>query len=174
MPKPIHKISEYNLSYLKSKLEEKLTFRILTKLDCKKASEAIQHERDKSISESTIYRLFLLEGNKNTPYQHTLDILAQFIGHSDWFSFENYLDYHLKITLSELLNKKRKVTENEFGEEAEAPGKVNLFLSIKGPANNLKFVYDKKAVRAKIAADLKKEGATIKEIIKSNKFENLV
>lgn len=82
-------------------------------------------------------------------------------------TFENYLDYHLKITLSELLNKKRKVTENEFGEEADAPGKVNLFLSIKGPANNLKFVYDKKAVRAKIAADLKKEGATIKEIIKS-------
>jgi hypothetical protein len=90
MPKPIHKISEYNLSYLKSKLEEKLTFRILTKLDCKKASEAIQHERDKSISESTIYRLFLLEGNKNTPYQHTLDILSQFIGYADWFSLEKY------------------------------------------------------------------------------------
>ena len=82
-------------------------------------------------------------------------------------TFENYLDYHLKITLSELLNKKRKVSENEFGEEAEAAGKVNLFLSIRGPANNLKFVYDKKAVRAKIAADLKKEGAAIKEIIKS-------
>jgi hypothetical protein len=92
MPKPIHKISEYNLSYLKSKLEEKLTFRILTKLDCKKASEAIQHERDKSISESTIYRLFLLEGNKNTPYQHTLDILSQFIGYADWFSLEKYFN----------------------------------------------------------------------------------
>ena len=82
-------------------------------------------------------------------------------------SFENFLDYHLKITLNELLNKKRKVKENEFGEEDETPGKVNLFLSIKGPANNLKFTYDKKAVRAKIAEDLKKEGATIKEIIKS-------
>ncbi len=91
MPKPIHKISDYNLNHLKSKLEEKLTFRILTKLDCKKASEAIQFENDKSISESTIYRLFLLEGNKNTPYQHTLDILAQFIGQKDWFSFESYL-----------------------------------------------------------------------------------
>jgi hypothetical protein len=34
--------------------------------------------------------LFLLEGNKNTPYQHTLDILAQFIGQKDWFSFEKY------------------------------------------------------------------------------------
>jgi hypothetical protein len=90
MPKPIHKISEYNLSLLKSKLEEKLTFRILTKLDCKKASEAIGVESDKSISESTIYRLFLLEGNKNTPYQHTLDILAQFIGHSNWFSMEKH------------------------------------------------------------------------------------
>jgi hypothetical protein len=82
-------------------------------------------------------------------------------------TFENYLDYHIKITISELLNKKRKVNENEFGEEAEVPGKVNLFLSIKGPADNLKFVYDKKAVRTKIAADLKKEGTAIKEIIKS-------
>jgi hypothetical protein len=91
MPKPLHKISDYNLSHLKSKLEEKLTFRILTKLDCKKASEALQLENDKSISESTIYRLFLLEGNKSTPYQHTLDILAQFIGQKDWFSFEKYL-----------------------------------------------------------------------------------
>jgi len=90
MPKPLHKISDYNLSHLKSKLEEKLTFRILTKLDCKKASEALQLENDKSISESTIYRLFLVEGNKSTPYQHTLDILAQFIGQKDWFSFEKY------------------------------------------------------------------------------------
>lgn len=90
MPKPINKISDYNFSCLKSKLEEKLTFRILTKLDCKKASEAIQFESDKSISESTIYRLFLLAGNKNTPYLHTLDILAQFIGYADWFSLEKY------------------------------------------------------------------------------------
>ena len=92
MPKPAHKISDYNLNHLKSKLEEKLTFRILTKLDCKKASEAIQLENDNSISESTIYRLFLLEGNKNTPYQHTLDILAQFIGYKNWSSLENYFN----------------------------------------------------------------------------------
>jgi hypothetical protein len=36
--------------------------------------------------------LFLLEGNKNTPYQHTLDILSQFIGYADWFSLEKYFN----------------------------------------------------------------------------------
>jgi hypothetical protein len=92
MPQPKYKISEYNLNYLKFKLEEKLTFRILTKLDCKKACEIIQKESDKLISESTIYRIFLWGENKNTPYLHTLDIIAQFIGYPNWFALEKYFN----------------------------------------------------------------------------------
>jgi hypothetical protein len=42
MPKPKYKISEYLLASLKSKLEEKLSFRIFSKLDCKKPSNLIQ------------------------------------------------------------------------------------------------------------------------------------
>ncbi len=81
-------------------------------------------------------------------------------------TFDNVLDYRLKITLSDLLNKKRKVQTNEFGEEAEKPGQINLFLRIKGPADHLKFTYDHKAVKAKISQELQKEGADLKEILK--------
>jgi hypothetical protein len=81
-------------------------------------------------------------------------------------TFDNVLDYRLKITLSDLLNKKRKVQTNEFGEEAEKPGQINLFLRIKGPADHLKFSYDHKAVKEKIRQELQKEGTDLKEILK--------
>jgi hypothetical protein len=81
-------------------------------------------------------------------------------------TFDNVLDYRLKITLSEIINRKRKVQSNEFGEEDEKPGQINLFLRIKGPANHLKFTYDHKAVKEKISQELKKEGADLKEILK--------
>jgi hypothetical protein len=81
-------------------------------------------------------------------------------------TFDNVLDYRLKITLSDILNKKRKVQSNEFGEEDEKPGQINLFLRIKGPANHLKFTYDHKAVKEKISQELKKEGTELKEILK--------
>jgi hypothetical protein len=81
-------------------------------------------------------------------------------------TFDNVLDYRLKITLSEIINRKRKVQSNEFGEEDEKPGQINLFLRIKGPPNHLKFTYDHKAVKEKISQELKKEGADLKEILK--------
>jgi len=92
MPQPKYKISKYLLDCLKTKVEEKIAFRIFTKLDCRKTSELIQKSSDYTISESTLYRLFLLVENKNTPYLHTLDILSQFIGYKDWFSLEKYFN----------------------------------------------------------------------------------
>lgn len=93
MPKPKYKISDYLLSSLKSKLEEKLSFRIFSKLDCKKISELIQEKSEETISESTLYRLFIWGENKNSPYIHTLDVLAQFIDYKDWFSLEKNLNH---------------------------------------------------------------------------------
>lgn len=93
MPKPKYKISEYLLSSLKSKLEEKLSFRIFSKLDCKKISELIEEKSEETISESTLYRLFIWGENKNSPYIHTLDVLAQFIDYKDWFSLEKNLNH---------------------------------------------------------------------------------
>lgn len=81
-------------------------------------------------------------------------------------TFANYLDYRIKIRLSELLKKKRKPAENEFGEEEENGKGLSLFLTMKGPANDLKISYDKVGVKQKIKHDLKQEKENIKEILK--------
>ena len=96
MPKPKYQISIYLLNNLKFKLESKLTYQILSKFDCKKLSLLISHETSKTVSESTIYRIFLLEGYAHAPYIHTLDIFAEFLGYSEWFELEK--------TLNELTN----------------------------------------------------------------------
>ncbi len=81
-------------------------------------------------------------------------------------TFENYLDYKIKLALSELLKKKRKPQANEFGEEDEKTNGMNLYIQIKGPVNNLKFTYDRKEVKRNINRDFTVEKETIREIIK--------
>jgi len=81
-------------------------------------------------------------------------------------SFENVLDYKLKVSLSEILAKKRKVKTNEFEEEDTKTRGINLYLSIKGPANNLKFEFDKKGAKEQLKQDIKVEKEIIKEILK--------
>lgn len=81
-------------------------------------------------------------------------------------TFANYLDYNVKLSLNELLSKKRKPQPNEFGEEDEKTNTLNLFITVKGPIDNLKFAYDKRAVKTKISQDIKVEKETIKEIFR--------
>lgn len=81
-------------------------------------------------------------------------------------TFENYMDYRLRIRISELLKKKRTAEENEFGEEEENGKGMNLYLTMKGPAGNLKFKYDKAAVKTKIKQDVKTEQRNVGEALK--------
>ena len=92
MPKPKYKISSFLLFNLKFQLETKLSYQIITKFDCKKLSQLIFEETNKTVSESTIYRIFLLEGYGHAPYIHTLDIFAEFLGYSEWFELEKILN----------------------------------------------------------------------------------
>ncbi len=81
-------------------------------------------------------------------------------------TFDNVLDYKIKLSLSELLSKKRKSQNNEFGEEDLKTRGINLFLSIKGPINDLKFQFDRKGAKAQLKEDAKQEKEAIKEILK--------
>lgn len=92
MPKPTYKISQSLVKSLKWKMEEVLFFKISNKLDCRKIALLVQEKTTKTVSESTLYRLFLWEGNQNSPYLHTLDILAEFIGNKNWFELEKELN----------------------------------------------------------------------------------
>lgn len=88
MPKPNFVITDFQKNELYKKLCVKIGFPIRTKTDCKKISELIEKEGLPGVSESTIYRLFLLKPSNNQPYLHTLNIFAKFCGYADWDEFE--------------------------------------------------------------------------------------
>ncbi len=83
--------------------------------------------------------------------------------------FDNMVDYHLKLLLSDVLGKKVKQQNNsEFGEiEDDGLGHTKLFISMKGPVDNPRFAYDKKAVTQKLAGDFKEGKNDFKSLIKN-------
>ncbi|MBK7571764.1 MAG: hypothetical protein IPI10_09130 [Bacteroidetes bacterium] len=82
-------------------------------------------------------------------------------------SFDNIVDYHLKLLLSDVLGKKMKSNSTEFGEiEDDGLGRPMLMLSMKGPVDNPKFAYDHKAAGEKIKTEINKERQTLKELFK--------
>lgn len=81
-------------------------------------------------------------------------------------NFDNFIDYDLKVNLSEVLRKKLKAKDNEFGEEDEKKKGINLFINMRGPIDNLKFVYNKTAVKQNIKEKAKVEGKSIIETLK--------
>jgi hypothetical protein len=81
-------------------------------------------------------------------------------------SFNNDLDYKVKVSLSEILAKKRKQKQSEFDEEDTKTRGINLYLSIKGNIDNLKFEFDKRGAKEQLKQDIKVEKEIIKEILK--------
>jgi intein/homing endonuclease len=80
-------------------------------------------------------------------------------------TFDNYVDYHLKIKLSDVLAKKYTKRNNEFEEENLENG-TYLYIAMKGPVENIKFSYDKKQVREQVKKELKEEKEEVKKIWK--------
>jgi hypothetical protein len=91
---------EYALERLKFKLSEKIGFIISNRPDCYKLSEIINQSGYGSISDTTIYRMFF-SLKKHSPFKHTMDILAMFLGYKNSIelleninSTRNALDYN--------------------------------------------------------------------------------
>ena len=81
--------------------------------------------------------------------------------------FDNIVDYRLVLLLSDVLGKKAKQNNSEFGEiEDDGLGRTMLHLSMKGPIDNPKFAYDRKGAGEKMKTDLAKEKQTMKAILK--------
>lgn len=83
-------------------------------------------------------------------------------------SFENILDYHLKVLLKEVLLHKRKArTSDDFGSfEPTADKGINLYLYMQGPMDKLKIGYDRRQAREGTKQRMKEEKKQIREIFK--------
>ncbi len=76
-------------------------------------------------------------------------------------TFDQRIDYRL---VAPLRNKKKIDPDEAFGAiEQDSKGQSRLFLKIVGTTDKYEIIYDKQAVKKKIAADLKKEVQELKE-----------
>ncbi|MCB0396770.1 MAG: hypothetical protein KDD36_08960 [Flavobacteriales bacterium] len=85
-------------------------------------------------------------------------------------SFDNEIDYHFRVLLSDILFRKAKKArkENEaFGVvEDDGLGRTSLYVSMTGTVDNPVIRYDQQGVREKINQDLKKEKENFKSMLK--------
>jgi len=88
-------------------------------------------------------------------------------------TFDNELEYHFTLALADLVAakfKKRNAGYNnqaEFGQmEDDGRGRTKIFVSLTGTVDNPIVKYDKKAMREKIANDLKSQKTELKQAFK--------
>ena len=85
-------------------------------------------------------------------------------------TFDNAINYKLKVLLSEVLSKKAKKAKKEneeFGQiEDDGLGRTSLYLSIVGTTDDYKISYDTKQVKEHIKENIKTEKENLKEILK--------
>ncbi len=84
-------------------------------------------------------------------------------------TFNNDIDYHITLLLSEVLGSKaKKPNVNEFG-YVEADGlqnKSKLYLKMTGNVDNINISYDSKGLKDNIKLKLSKEKTTVKSLLK--------
>ncbi len=88
------------------------------------------------------------------------------LGFSGKHTFENKVNYRIKLALSQLIKKKRKIQPNEFGEEDPVSKNWIIYVNIEGPLSNLKYTFDRKGASQNLKEEVKKEKDNIKEILK--------
>ncbi len=83
-------------------------------------------------------------------------------------TFDNYIDYNVKINLLQLLSNKFK-NSNTFDPDAaekDPSGLLNLYLTLKGPADNPDIKYDKRSVKTVIKESMKQEQQSFKDALR--------
>jgi hypothetical protein len=81
--------------------------------------------------------------------------------------FDNNVDYHLSLLLSDVLGRKAFNNNSEFGEIADdGLGRSKIFISMKGSVNNPHFSYDRKSAGEKIKNDIALEKQNLKGVLK--------
>ena len=82
-------------------------------------------------------------------------------------SFENDINYHIELLISELLAKKRKNKDEEFGPvENDPDNKRSAFVLMTGTVDKPIIKYDRKGLKENIKKDIKEEKQNLKQLLK--------
>ena len=112
-------------------------------------------------------KIFIADRKINIPEMEIKSSAMNVSGYGT-HNFDNIVDYHIKLLLSDVLGKKVKANNtSEFGEiEDDGLGRTQLMLTMRGPVDNPKFGYDAKATTQKIKSDISREKQTLKTMLK--------
>lgn len=85
-------------------------------------------------------------------------------------SFDNIIDYHIQLLLSEIISKRPRKNK-EFDEELslvenDPENRRSVFIVMSGPIDNPTIKYDRKGAKEKIKEDIKQEKQNLKNILK--------
>jgi hypothetical protein len=83
-------------------------------------------------------------------------------------SFDNQINYGIKVNLKKLLAAKFKKNNNDTYIEEDPYEGTNIFLTLKGDISNPSIAYDKSSVKEKMKEDFKKEKETLKNLFKKD------
>jgi len=82
-------------------------------------------------------------------------------------TFNNDIDYHIQMLLSELLHSKRKKKDSEFGPiENDSEKQRMAYVLMTGNLDNPIVKFDKQGLKAKIKSDFKQERKTVRNILR--------
>jgi hypothetical protein len=120
----------------------------------------------KHVSFSTLKNVIQIHDRKIFVPKMEIKSSALNLTASGTHDFDNNVDYKLNMLLSDVMGKKLKSNETEFGVvEDDGLGRTKLFLAMKGPVDDPKFSYDKKGVSEKIAQDLRADKRNMKVML---------
>lgn len=136
-----------------------------------KALEAFSNHIDlnelKDIRFKTITNQIYIENEKLYIPKMTVNSSALELTLYGEHSFQNQIDYHFVLLLSEVLGKKVKRPENdEFGYvEDDGLGRTKIFVKMYGTVDQPEFTYDTKALKKHLKSEVSKEKKTIKKLL---------
>lgn len=132
-----------------------------------KLSRFIEVKELEHIFFSTIENKIIIKNSKVIIPQMDINSSAFNIGVAGTHRFDNYFEYKLKVSLSEILTKKAgaKKENIEFGVIEPDGRRTNLYLNLAGTPDNFKIKYDTKEAINKIKQDLQEEKKTLKTIL---------
>ena len=132
----------------------------------KVASKFIRIEELNHIYFSDLSNQLIIKDRKITIPQMEVQSSAINLQLNGTHTFDNNIDYHIKVNLRKMLaNKFKKDFSNEYIEDDPYEGS-NIFLSMSGNISKPVIAYDKQFVKKKIQSDFQVERETLKTIFK--------
>jgi len=127
--------------------------------------EELQHIRFSELENE----IFIRDGEVVIPQMEIRSSALNLSG-SGIHSFENYYNYKIRLSLSEVLSRKikrQRDTESEFGViEETRQGRLNIYLAIDGTPEGTEISYNRKAAVTSLRQQMDDEKSSMKQIIR--------